>query len=264
MFKSSITNASNSIRRRLIELGYRAGKNGAHFGSSLSLVEILVALYELPQSNSKDIGSNRIILSKGHGALGLFCALEYYGYILKEDLDHFNTDGTEFFSHAKKDLSRGIEFSGGSLGLGLSYGVGLSVALERKKSASRVYVIVGDGELDEGICWESIMLAAHLSLSNLTLLIDNNQMQSDGEKSTILKSHSFADKLFAFGFDVSEVNGHDVAALSLALTRNTNKPHCVIANTVKGKGISFMESQASWHYGVLREPDYQLAMEELL
>lgn len=254
---------SKAIRKRLLDLGLRAGKNGAHFGSSLSLIEILVALYDLSKLNHKGILDNRIILSKGHGALGLFCALEFYGYIDKFALNSFNSDGTNFFSHAKKDHANAVEFSGGSLGLGLSYGVGLSIALQRKKSSAKTFVIVGDGELDEGICWESIMLASHLSLCNLTVIIDNNKMQSDGHKETILKSNSFSKKLSAFGFEVTEVDGHNIQEISLALTKKTSEPHCIVANTIKGKGISFMESQASWHYNTLKQADFDLAMEQM-
>ena len=137
------------IRARILELGYKAGDNGAHFGSSLSLVEILVSIYSRDSSQNGYKNRDKIILSKGHGALGLFCALEEYGFIERDELDTFNTNGTKFFSHAKRNVSQGLEFSGGSLGLGLSYAVGVSAALMRQGRTNKVFCVVGDGELDE-------------------------------------------------------------------------------------------------------------------
>jgi transketolase len=263
---SSQTKA-NEARRSIIDLGYRAGRNGAHFGSSLSLVDIITNVYkayfQFGVNQSKVENRTKFILSKGHGALGYFSVLEAFGYINSSELSGFEKNGSNLFAHAHKDLSKGIEYSGGSLGLGVSFAVGVAIANKLKKIESKVIVLVGDGECDEGIVWEALMSASNYDLTNFMIIIDKNGMQSDGNKSKIMDQKNLCEKLTAFGFCVEEVDGHNHTQISDALTRKSLLPRAIVANTVKGKGISFMENNADWHHGSLTQKQYDLAINEL-
>lgn len=264
---SSHYQKANWARRRVIELGYQTGRAGAHFGSSLSAVDIFTAVYQTlfsgGLSDLKKIDRNRFILSKGHSALGYFAVLEAFGLMSSEVTSGFEKNGTNIFAHAHKDLSQGIEYSGGSLGLGVSFGVGIAIACKMKGAASNICVLAGDGECDEGIVWESLMSASHFQLDNFTLIVDQNDLQSDGAKELIMSHGSLADKLEAFGLEVEVVDGHKLDQIAGALTRQTKKPRAIVAKTIKGKGISFMENNPDWHHGSLSETQYEQAIQEL-
>lgn len=252
------------LRQRIIELSYQAGKNGAHVGGSLSLVEILRALMEVLNRDPQKLEErDRLILSKGHGALALYCTLEQKGILTSEEIDTFETNGTDYFAHAKRNVEKGVEFSGGSLSLGLSYAVGVALGCKAKQLDNHIYVIVGDGECDEGLVWESLMAASKYNLDNLTVIVDCNGLQSDGFTKDVMDTSSLSDKFAAFGFDVREVDGHDVVALLNTLEKKTIKPKTIIAHTVKGKGVSFVENDPKWHHGVMSETLYEQAKEEL-
>ena len=254
-------------RRRIIDLGYGTGRNGAHFGSSLSLVDIVTIIYSIffkqGAANSKSVHRNKFILSKGHGALGYFSVLEAFGFLDSIDTSGFEKNGSNIFAHAHKDLSRGIEYSGGSLGLGLSFGVGVAIANRIRKIDSKVIVLVGDGECDEGMVWEALMSASHYDLKDFILIVDRNGLQSDGDKLSIMDQKDLCEKLTSFGFCVHEIDGHDHDEISNALLIEEPLPKAIVANTIKGKGISFMENNGDWHHGSLTEKQYILAMEEL-
>lgn len=254
-------------RRRIIDLGYGTGRNGAHFGSSLSLVDILTIIYSIffkaGVVDSKSVERNRFILSKGHGALGYFSVLEAFGFIDSIDTSGFEKNGSNIFAHAHKNLSQGIEYSGGSLGLGSSFGVGIAIANRIRKIDSKVIVLVGDGECDEGMVWEALMSASNYDLQNFILLVDRNGMQSDGDKLSIMDQKDLCGKLASFGFCVHEIDGHDHDEIRNALLIEGPLPKAIVANTIKGKGISFMENKGDWHHGSLTEQQYILAMEEL-
>lgn len=254
-------------RRRIIELGYECGKNGAHFGSSLSLVDVLTSVYiTYFKSGSESIKTdnrNRFILSKGHGALGYFAILEAFGFLTSKQTSLFEKNGSNFFAHAHKDLNSGIEYSGGSLGLGVSFSVGVALANRIRKLDSQIVVLAGDGECDEGIIWEALMSAAHYNLDNFTIIVDRNQMQSDGDKTMIMNHKDISGKLESFGFCVHEVDGHNHSEIQDALLANSSKPKAIIANTVKGRGISFMEANPDWHHGFLNEKQFTQALSEL-
>ena len=258
----------NTVRRRIIELGYATGKNGAHFGSSLSLVEILVAAYhyilnDLTQPVSGSDLAGRFFLSKGHGALGYFAVLESFGLLTSEQSSLFEVNGSNFFAHAHKDLNSGIEYSGGSLGLGVSLAVGVALASRLKGNLQDIIVLAGDGECDEGIVWEALMSAAHYKLSNFTLIVDRNMMQSDGDKRFIMGHQDICSKLLSFGFDVTQVNGHSCPELMTGLQKRADRPKAIVADTIKGCGISFMQANADWHHGSLNQSSYELALSEL-
>lgn len=251
------------MRRRILDLALKAGSSGAHLGGALSLVEILATLYGVAKISDDD-KRDRIILSKGHGALALYTALEKHGILSSEVVETFETNGTHLYAHASRDISKGIEFSGGSLSLGISFSVGVALACKEKNLDNRIYVIVGDGECNEGLFWESIMAINQFKLNNMTIIIDNNGLQADGPTNEIIDLSPMADKLNAFGFDAISIDGHDVSAIYQALSReNGEKPQAIIANTVKGKGVSFMENSAAWHHGVLNQKKYDKAIEEL-
>lgn len=253
-----------NLRKRIVELSYKAGKNGSHLGGCLSLVEILEALLSVMKRDDTDLESrDRLILSKGHGALALYCALEQAGLLSKEYIDTFESNGTDFFAHAKRNVEKGVEFSGGSLSLGLSFSVGVALACKGKGLSNHIYTIVGDGECDEGLVWESLMAAAKFKLNNLTVIVDLNGLQSDGFTKDVMDTSLLSEKFSAFGFVCTIVDGHNTEALKTAFTRVCDKPQVVIANTVKGKGLSFVENEPRWHHGVLTDKLYEQALEEL-
>ena len=263
----SVINAKE-MRRDIIEMGYRAGMNGAHFGGSLSLVEIMSVLYgrviNFDIHNTMAENRDRLILSKGHGVMAQYAALKGIGLLTNDDLLGFKRNGSELSAHPSINGRLGIEFSSGSLGQGLSLGVGVALALKLKgNETSRIFVVLGDGECDEGSIWEAALSAAHYRLSNLVAVVDRNHLQYDGNTEDILQIERFSQKWQAFGWMTAECDGHDEQELTKALSLKTDKPLVVIANTVKGKGISFMENQSKWHNGVLTKSMYEKALSEL-
>ena len=253
----SIEILANNIRTDIIKTGYLSGKKGAHFGGSLSLADILATLYGcfISYDRSNLEHRDRVILSKGHAALALYCTLFERGII---------TNGSDLIAHSKRDLSKGQEFSGGSPSLGLSHAVGVAYACKLKGLTNRVYAIVGDGELNEGLIWEALMFAKQQNLSNLTLIVDHNHLQADGTIEEIMNTDPLKEKLLSFGFETQEVDGHSVEALFTSLSKpSATQPSAIIAETIKGKGVSFMENKAKWHHGSLNESRFQKALKEL-
>ena len=256
------------IRKVMIEMGYSCGTS-AHFGGGLSMVELLTFLYgnvlKYDIKNPKWEKRDRFILSKGHGVLGFYATLYAFGFIGKEELDSFQQDESEFIAHPIMDLDFGIESSNGSLGHGLSLGVGIAMAAKLKKEDFKVFVMLGDGECNEGSVWEAIMSAYHHKLNNLVAIVDRNSMQNDGESKDIMDFYALDKAWEGFGWNVLKIDGHNFLEIDKAfkLNKNSDKPTVVIANTIKGKGVSFMESVPSWHHGKLTENTYQQAMQEL-
>ena len=226
-------------RKRILHLANLASKNGAHVGSALSLVELLSASLEDESIN--------LILSKGHGALALYVILEQLGYIKKQELDMFNSNGTRYYCHAVRDQKRKIEFSGGSLGLGLSITIGRALVSPKKE----FIVIIGDGELDEGICWEAILFCSQHKLKNLTIIIDRNNQQSDGRKDEIISQINLHNKLDGWEFHLSELDGHNIIEIRKELSKEKSKTKIIIANTIKGNGYQKFENNPDWHYGIV-------------
>lgn len=261
-----LNNISLDVRKQIIELAYHAGKNSAHSGGSLSAVEILTTLYHvfLKRDDNDFENRDRVIISKAHASLVQYCVLETYGLLSKDEISHFEESGSKYTVHAHKDLQKGLEFSGGSLGLGISYAVGVAYALKEKLSSAHVYALIGDGEANEGIVWEALMFAKHNKLSNLTVIVDHNHLQADGFVEDVLDTTDMASKFRAFGFSTQEVDGHNVSELIEAFAgKSTEFPNAIIAETVKGKGVSFMENKYNWHYTVLPEGKYKKAIAEL-
>ena len=275
--EQKLIHLSAKIRNKSLEMAYRSGNNGAHLGGALSLVEVFATLYgavaeikpinpaNLPGNpiNQENPGRDRVIVSKGHCVLSYYSALHEMGFISTEELEKFETNGSLLHGHATRNLSLGIEFSGGSLGMGLSFSVGVAMAGKANRKEYRVFAIIGDGECNEGIIWESFMAAAHYRLDNLTVIIDSNKLQYDGNVRTVMNMGNLKSKLEAFGFHVREVDGHSVSELLEALQSfQVGMPLAVVANTVKGKGVSFMENKKEWHYGILSKDLYDQAMSE--
>lgn len=256
------------MRETALELAHNAGKNGAHLGGGLSAIEIMAVLYgyvmNIPQDQS-DLNRDRFILSKGHGTLAYYTALYEAGLITKEKLYTFETDGGELPGQPCRNLSLGIETSSGSLGMGLSIGVGLALAAKRQGRDNRVYVLLGDGECNEGSVWEAAMSAIHFGLSNLTAIVDQNRLQSDGACSEVFRTAPLEQMWAGFGWKPLCVDGHNAAALMKAFDQcaEESAPCVILAQTVKGKGVSFMENDRAWHHGVLSDALYERALEEV-
>lgn len=237
---------------------------GAHIGGGFSAMEIMRCLYEVANIPSmQDELRDRIIMSKGHGVLALYTALWKKGLMTEDDLATFETDGTLFHGHAHRNLEKGIEFSGGSLGLGISYAVGVAKACKNKELGNKIYVILGDGEMDEGIVWEALMSIVNFGLNNLTVIVDRNQYQLDGPTSEIMNLFSIEDKLKAFGYDVETVDGHSIPQLIETLNKASNRPHAIVANTIKANGISFLMNNKISHQCLLPRKKYEMAVEEI-
>lgn len=257
------------MRKDCLLMAEAAGSEGFHFGASLSMIEIAAVLYchtmNFDINNLCAQDRDRFILSKGHGVPAVYAALHNLGAVSTDELMTFKNNETRLYGHPCMNPELGIEISTGSLGQGLSYGVGKALALLRKGNhKSHVYVVLGDGECDEGSVWEAAMSAAKYKLSNLMAIIDCNGLSYDGATKTIMPLLNLADKWKSFGWRVIEIDGHNLNECATAFAAfDENTPTVVIANTVKGKGISFMENDAIWHHGRLTKAQLELAREEV-
>lgn len=257
------------IRRDVIEAGYRCNES-AHFGGGLSIVDLLTVLYgkimRVDPSNPSWPERDVFILSKGHGVLGYYATLKNAGFISPEIYSTFQTNGSALISHPVMNLALGIESSNGSLGQGLSFAAGIALAFKKKGLSRRLYVLLGDGECNEGSVWESVMFAAQHDLDNLVAIVDLNGFQNDGASSAVSRSYNMHDKWTAFGWSAQDVDGHDVVEIEKALIsaqQTIGRPCVLIAHTTKGKGVSFMENNNDWHHNRLTESGYKQAIAEL-
>jgi transketolase len=247
---------------------YRAGSG--HLGGSLSAADILVALFfgemRAPAADSCTLDRDRFILSKGHGAPAYYAVLARLGYFPREELFTLRQFGSILQGHPDSGCTPGVEIPTGSLGQGLSIANGLALAARLHGHGSRVYVLMGDGEVQEGQIWEAAMTASHYKLDNLVGILDRNRLQIDGHTAEVMNLEPIADKWRAFGWHTLEVDGHDIGALQAAFgacKRAQGVPSIIIAHTVKGKGVSIFEGQKKYH-GVAPSPEeYQQALQEL-
>lgn len=259
-----------NMRKNALKMSYECGGN-AHIGGAFSMMEIMAVLYGYKMNTASLAESDyfhrdKFILSKGHGVLALYTALEEFGMMDKELLSTFQQNESDLIAHPVMNPSLGIESSNGSLGQGISMATGLALAAKKKGYTYQVYTICGNGECNEGSVWEAIMSAVNFKLDNFTLIIDNNGMQSDGASSEVMNvSQRYADMLKAIGFQVFCVNGHDITELISALDTKhiPYLPKAIVAKTIKGKGISFMEDNNVWHHNRLTKSQYELALAEL-
>lgn len=240
-----------------------------HLASSLSSVEILVGLYfgnilrynvEEPEWEGRD----RFILSKGHAALAFYHVLAKAGYFEQKKVDSFCMEGSEFGGLATYGKIPGVEMTSGSLGHGLSFAAGIAMAARINKNILyHVYTMVGDGELQEGEVWEAALFISHNNLTNLTIIVDNNRIQATGFSKNIIDLGNLNEKWKAFGFNVIEVDGHNINQICEGLEAKTDKPKVIIANTRKGKGLSFAENKGDWHYKMPTEQEIDIGLREL-
>lgn len=255
------------IKRHGIEMTHLSG--GSHIASVLSVADIIAVLYadilhydcNDPEMDTRD----RMILSKGHAGASIYAALAENGFFDIEELKTHYANGSRLSGHVSHKLP-GIDFSTGSLGHGLSAGAGMALAAKKDKKNHKVYVVLGDGECDEGSVWEAALFANHFRLDNLVAIVDHNHMQSLDFCDNTIELTPFKEKWQAFGWNAIEINGHDHAELKEALTKkfDNNKPTVIIANTVKGNSISFMENNILWHYRFPHEgEEYDNALKEL-
>ena len=266
-----IASMAKRMRKNALTMALSAGNNAAHLGPGLSIIEIVAALYggimKLDPQQPEWVDRDRFILSKGHGAIGYYTALAESGFITSDELGTFQENGGFLPAHPAMNMEKGIEFSSGSLGLGLSFGVGVALAGRKQSKCYNVYVLVGNGECNEGSVWEAAMAASHFKLDNLIVIIDSNKMQSDGASHTVLDMGDLGAKWTSFGFKAFTVDGHNIiemySTLKIATNDKTGKPVVIIANTIKGKGVSFMENNNEWHHNRLSQSQYQTALGEL-
>ncbi len=257
------------MRRDILSMCYRCGAQKAHLGGCMSSVEILAVLY-LKIMNLKNVKCedwekrDRFLMSKAHAAIAQYAALFQAGILTKEEINGpMRGPDTITYRHLKRNEDKAIEYSAGSLGMGLGYGVGLCHAIKRKGLPSQVYVMLGDGECNEGSIWESAAYASHAGFDNLTVLIDKNGLQLDGRTSDVLDIDNMRERWQAFGFETKEIDGHSLTEIYDALKLKHQKPVAIIANTVKGKGISFAENRVEWHDNYLTDELYDIALKEL-
>ncbi|MCL1955040.1 MAG: thiamine pyrophosphate-dependent enzyme [Spirochaetes bacterium] len=252
--------AAKSMRLNILRLVARAGAEGkgAHIAPSLSMVEILAVLF-IKVIRLQDV----FVLSKGHGGLAYYTALREAGIITGEQLDSFEIDGSDFPGQPSKRIENGIVFSSGSLGLGLSYACGLALAAKKQCNSKKIYVLLGDGELNEGSNWEAVMLAKQQKLGNIVAIVDYNGMQSDGASKEILDLD--LESIFkAFGWQTRICDGHSIDELTAAFELSEGEvPNVILAKTIKGKGVSFMEKNNIWHHNRLNDEQYQNALREV-
>lgn len=262
-----VEDVCRDIRKDIVEVCHR--REGGHIGSSLSVVEILYALYfdvlRIDPRNPADPLRDRFILSTCQGALAYYSVLSRRGFFPRGWLDGFLGKDSPLTMFPTVHRIPGVDMTGGSLGHGIAFGVGLCLYRRRLEQDWRVYVLVGDGEFDEGTMWEALLAAKHLHLDPLTIVVNRNRVQIDGPTEAVMGLEPFRQKLESFGCFVSEVNGHDVAALADALRRPRPRgmPHVLLADTTKGKGVSFMENNYEWHYRIPTEAELEAARREL-
>lgn len=263
---NNFKNISHNVRKNIIEMVYTA-KSG-HPGGSLSITDILTVLYfkELNISNPKDENRDRLVLSKGHCSTALYAILAEKGFIPKEDLKTFRKTNSYLQGHPDMNKIPGIDMTTGSLGQGLSVSNGMAIAGKLNKKDYRVYCILGDGEIEEGQIWEAAMTSAHYKLDNICVIVDNNNLQIDGTIEDVMNSNPIDKKFESFGFNTIVIDGHDYNQISNAFDiakQTKGKPTAIIAKTIKGKGISYMENNVVWHGKAPNEEEYNEAIKDL-
>lgn len=259
---------ATEMRREILEMVVAA--KGTHIASAFSIIDILVVLYDkvlnINPQDPNDTKRDKFVLSKGHGCAALYVVLAHYGFFPKRILKSYCSEGSILGGHPDSVRIPGVETSTGSLGHGFSVAVGFALANRINKGLSNVYCLVGDGECNEGIIWEASMVAAHYKLDNLVLIIDNNGLQISGFTKDIMDPLSFNDKFKAFGWNTVEINGHNFNELVDIFSKvpmKNSKPTAIIANTVKGKGVSYMENERKWHSMLPSEEQMETALKEL-
>ena len=266
--KKQLMAAACKVRMGVIK-GTHAAKAG-HPGGSLSAADLFTYLYckelNVDPKDPNWADRDRFVLSKGHTAPGLYAALALRGFFPEEDLLTLRHIGSYLQGHPNMNTVPGVDMSTGSLGQGISAAAGMALGAKHAGKALNVYAIVGDGEVEEGECWEAFMFAAHYGLSNLCVFLDRNRLQIDGPTENVMSSEPLEDKLRAFNFNVLTIDGHDYDQIEKAIAAfhaESEKPTCILLDTIKGKGVSFMENAVDWHGKGPNDEEYEIAMKEL-
>lgn len=266
MNKTSVKFAKD-IRKTILKMVFEA--KASHVGGALSMADILAVLYSgvmnIDSKNPKWQDRDMFLLSKGHACTGLYATLALKGFFPLSELDTYSKNGSRLLSHTNHKVP-GVELSTGSLGHALSVGCGLALSFKRKQNKRRVYCLLSDGELDEGSNWEAILFAPHHKLNNLIAIIDYNKIQSFGTVKEVLDLGSLKDKFESFGWNVLQIDGHNHEKIISAFEKakmEINKPTIIIADTIKGKGVDFMENQLLWHYRSPSEEQYKDAINQI-
>ena len=256
------------IRRGIIEQVYKAGSG--HPGGSLSIADIMTVLYfnelNIDEKNPKWEDRDRVVLSKGHCVPALYSCLANRGFFDVSELTGFREIESKLQGHPDMTKVPGVDMSTGSLGQGLSAAVGMAIAGKMDKKNYRVYCVLGDGEIEEGQVWEAAMAANKYKLDNLCVIVDNNNLQIDGSIEEVMSSYPIDEKFKSFGFQIIKIDGHNIEEIMSAFEVAKNvkdMPVCIIAKTIKGKGVSYMENKVEWHGKAPNEEQYKVAMEEL-
>lgn len=268
MTESELKKTANEVRKNIMTAVYYA--HSGHPGGSLSAADILTYLYfeemNIDPKNPKKADRDRFVLSKGHAAPGLYSTLAERGYFGKEELKGLRHVGCFLQGHPDMKHTPGVDMSSGSLGQGISAAVGMALAGKMDNADYRVYALLGDGEIQEGQVWEASMLAANHKLDNLVVIVDNNNLQIDGTVEDVNSPYPIDEKFKAFKFHVININGNDFQDIERVFQEareHSGQPTAIIAKTVKGKGVSFMENQVGWHGKAPNEEEYQIAMRDL-
>ena len=259
---------AKNIRKNIIFAAFKAGSKSAHIGGALSSADIIAVLYsdilKIKKKKTLDEDRDRFILSKGHACLALYSALVEKKILKKKELETFESDGSNLLGHPIINKSSGIEFSTGSLGMGLALGVGVALAAKKKQKKYKTYVILGDGECNEGSIWESVLCASHFKLDNMTIIVDKNNFQQTGKNSSIMDLKNLTNKFKSFGCEAIEIDGHDIKKIYKSLNKkNSKKPKVIVANTTKGKGIQMFENDNNWHHSVITKSIYKNIIKQL-
>lgn len=262
-----LVDMSKRMRQDAMDMALVSGNNGSHLGGSLSAIEIIATLYgeilNVSPNNPLNPERDIFIPSKNHCVLAHIPALAEAGFIPHEEILEFQKDGGRLTGYPeRKEI--GLEYSGGSLGMAISVGIGLAIAAKEKHKTRNIYILMGDGELNEGSIWEAFMAAPHYKLDNLTAIIDRNHLSYDGDTEDVMPIESLTDKMRSFNWFVSECDGHNVESLLKAFSEHEEgKPHIIIADTIKGKGVSFIENKPEWHHHRLSQQEYEQAVAEI-
>ncbi len=256
------------MRKMALDMALSAGPKGSHIGGGFSCMEIMAVLYgavlRVDPQNPLDLDRDRLLISKNHCTLAHFPALVEKGYLSEQELSSYTVDGSRLIGYPCAP-EIGLEYSGGSLGMALSVGVGQAIAGKKRQRDYKVYVLMGDGELNEGSVWESFMSASHYTLDNLVAVIDRNHLCYDGTTDAVMSLGSLFDKLAAFGWNPVSCDGHSIADLLRAFAEiQAGLPNALICETVKGKGLPFAENRPEWHQKAITREQYDAAMAELM
>tara|TARA_Y100001970_G_C14255039_1_gene874652 strand:+ start:6825 stop:7655 length:831 start_codon:yes stop_codon:yes gene_type:complete len=266
--KNNLLKLCKKSRKIILETALNAGTSSAHIGGALSSVELLTSIFfncmNYDSNNFEDTSRDRFILSKGHGCLSYYSMLCLKNIIdTNELINTFEKNESAFLGHPVINRKKGIEFSNGSLGMGLSIGIGLAIFFKKRNLKNKIYILIGDGECNEGSIWEGAMLAFHRKLNNIVLVLDKNNFQQTGTNDEILSMNNIYEQWKSFGWFAQNINGHDLDEINKSLNNlHKEKPNIIVANTIKGKGVSFFENDNNWHHASLSQKLFEEAMKE--